>query len=148
MKNDKIELYVHLVWATWDRLPIITPEIERALYRGIGEIAQSLSCRILALNGMPDHVHVLLRIPATLPVSKIVQQLKGFSSHFVNDKLQPEHKFKWMGYYGAFSVSRWDIPKIMTYINNQKKHHNMDDLIDDLENVFEYYDGPLKSKES
>jgi len=144
MRHDKIELYIHLVWATWDRLPLILPDIERALYRSIGETAQSLGCRVLAINGMPDHVHVLLRIPATLPVSKLVQQLKGFSSRFANDQLQLDYKFKWMGFYGAFSVSRWDVPKIMTYINGQKEHHGADKLMPELEDFFEYYDGPLK----
>ena len=144
MRTDKIELYVHLVWATWDRLPMIMPEIERALYRSIGDIAQTLGCRVLAINGMPDHVHVLLRIPATLPVSKLVQQLKGYSSRFANDQLQLDYPFKWTGYYGAFSVSRWDVPKIMAYINGQKAHHNADELLSDLEDFFEYYDGPLR----
>jgi len=144
MRTDKIELYVHLVWATWDRLPMIMPEIERALYRSIGDIAQTLGCRVLAINGMPDHVHVLLRIPATLPVSKLVQQLKGFSSHFANNQLQLDYQFKWMGYYGAFTVSRWDVPKIMAYINAQKAHHNAGELLPDLEDFFEYYDGPLR----
>ena len=144
MRTNKVELYVHLVWATWDRAPLIMPNMERALYRSIGEIAQSLGCRVLAINGMPDHVHVLLRIPATLPVSKLVQQLKGFSSHFANDKLQLKYKFKWMGYYGAFTVSRWDVSKIMGYINGQKEHHHADRLMPELEDFFDYYDGPLR----
>ncbi len=144
MRTDKIELYVHLVWATWDRLPMIIPEIERALYRSIGDIAQTLGCQVLAINGMPDHVHVLLRIPATLSVSKLVQQLKGYSSRFVNDQLQLDYRFKWTGYYGAFSVSRWDVPKIMAYINGQKERHNADELLPELEDFFEYYDGPLR----
>ncbi len=144
MRKDKVEPYVHLVWATWDRASLIIPDMERALYRSISEIAQSLGCRVLAINGMPDHVHVLLRIPATLPVSKLVQQLKGFSSDFVNDKLQPKYKFKRMGYYGAFTVSRWDVSKIMGYINSQKEHHHADRLMPELEDFFDYYDGPLR----
>ena len=144
MRTNKIELYVHLVWATWDRQPLITPEIERDLYRSIGDIAHSLGCRVLAINGMPDHVHVLLRIASTLPVSKLVQQLKGSSSHFANDQLHLPYKFKWMGFYGAFTVSRWDVRRIMAYINGQKEHHGMNDLLDDLEKFFEYYDGPLR----
>jgi len=144
MRANKIELYVHLVWATWDRLPLISPDMERALFRCIADVAQSLGCRVLAINGMPDHVHVLLRIPSTLPVSKLVQQLKGVSSHFVNDQLQLDYHFKWMGFYGAFSVSRWDVPRIMAYIAKQKEHHNMNDLMDELEDFARHYDGPLR----
>ena len=143
MRINKIELYVHLVWATWDRQPLIAPEVERDLHRSIGDVAQSHGCRVLAINGMPDHVHVLLRIPPTLSVSWLVQQLKGVSSHFANDQLQLPYKFKWMGFYGAFSVSRWDTRKIMAYINGQKEHHGMNDLMDDLEDFFGYYDSPV-----
>ncbi|MEA3334285.1 MAG: IS200/IS605 family transposase [Chloroflexota bacterium] len=142
MRRNKVELYVHLVWATWDRLPLIMPEMERALYRSIGDVAQSMGCRVLAINGISDHVHVLLRIPPTLSISKLVQQLKGVSSHFVNNRLHLEYRFKWMGYYGAFSVSRWDVSKIMGYINNQKTHHGIDDLLAELEDSFEYRDNP------
>ena len=145
MRYDKIELYVHLVWTTWDRLPLITADIERALFRSIGEVAQNSGCKVLAINGMPDHIHVLLRIPATLPVSKLVQQLKGYSSHFANQQLQLEYKFKWSGFYGAFSVSRWDIQRIMTYINRQKEHHNTNELVEDLEKYFSNYDGPIRT---
>ncbi|MEA3338300.1 MAG: IS200/IS605 family transposase [Chloroflexota bacterium] len=144
MRRDKAELYVHLVWATWDRSPLIQPEMERALYRCIGDVAHSLGCRVLAINGMPDHVHVLLRIPPTLSISKLVQQLKGVSSHFANNQLHLEYHFKWMGFYGAFSVSRWDVPKIMNYINNQKNHHGMDEIQAELEDFFEYYENPPK----
>ena len=141
MKSDKIELYVHLVWATWDRLPLITPEIERALYRVLADVATSHGCRILAVAGVSDHVHILLRIPATIAVSKLVQKLKGASSHSLNKRSFDEHSFKWMGFYGAFSVSRWDITQMMAYINNQKKHHASNEIDGELEDVFEYYDG-------
>ena len=86
MRRNKLLLYVHFVWATWDRLPIITPEIERALYRNIIESAQSLGCRVLAINGVEDHVHVFLALPSTVSIADLVQKMKGASSHFVNTR--------------------------------------------------------------
>ncbi len=140
MRANRIELYVHLVWATWDRLPLITPQIEGSLYRCLGSEAKKMDCRVLAIGGMPDHVHVLTRIPATLPVSKLAQQLKGSSSHFVNHELVAQRSFKWMGVYGAFSVSRWDVKRVMAYINHQKQHHQANDLMTDLEDYLRFED--------
>ena len=140
IRRNKLNVYLHLVWTTWDRLPLITPEMEPALYRHFGATLQSLKCRPLAINGMPEHAHVFLAMSSTATIANLVQKLKGSSSHFVNDQLQPSYQFKWAGYYGAFSVSRWDVQRIMTYIQNQKQHHADDALDHDLEQAFEFAD--------
>ncbi len=140
MRRNRIAIFIHFVWATWDRLPLITPELEERLYRNIASSAVSLSAKVLAINGVPNHVHVLLAMPSTVTIADMVKKMKGTSSHFVNDQLHPETGFKWQGYYSAFSVSRWDLPKIINYIKNQKTHHASDDLWDDLEDAFEFTD--------
>jgi putative transposase len=140
MRRNKLALYVHLVWATWDRLPFITSEIERRLHRNIESEAQEQGCMVLALNGTDDHVHVLVSIPATISIANLVKQLKGVSSHFVNDELRPAHDFKWQGSYGAFSVSRWDVDKIVGYIKHQKEHHANGELLPEFEETFEEFE--------
>jgi len=137
MHRDKVAIYVHLVWATWDRLPLITPAIERALHRVIANEAQKMGCTLLALNSVPDHVHILVQMPSTITVAKLVKQLKGVSSYFINEVLKPESSFKWQGLYGAFSVSRWDVDQIVAYIQRQKEHHQVGTLIAELESVSE-----------
>jgi putative transposase len=137
MTRNKLSLFVHLVWSTWDRLPMITPDIERRLYREIESEALQLRCIVLALNGMPDHVHVVLIIPTTLTIADLAKQLKGASSHFVNEVLQPEMPFKWQGSYGAFTVSRWDVDKIVAYVQNQKRHHADAMLLPEWEETYE-----------
>jgi putative transposase len=137
MRRDTLAIYVHLVWATWDRLPLITPAIERPLHRVIASEAQKMGCTLLALNSVPDHLHILVRMPSTVAVAELVKQLKGVSSHFVNDTLKPELPFKWQGFYGAFSVSRWDVEQIVAYIQRQKEHHEVGTLIAELESVSE-----------
>ena len=140
MRRNRISVFVHFVWATWDRLPLITPEMEERLYRNIAASAVSLGCKVLAVNGVTNHVHVLLSLPSTVTIAGVVKKMKGASSHFVNDQLQPATGFKWQGHYGAFSVSRWDLPKLIAYIENQKEHHASGDLWDDIEDVFEFVD--------
>ncbi len=131
MPRDTLAIYVHLVWATWDRLPLITPEIERPLHRVIASEAQKMGCTLLALN------NILVRIPSTVTVAELVKQLKGASSYFVNHILKPDQLFKWQGFYGAFSVSRWDVERIVAYIQRQKEHHEVGALIPELESVSE-----------
>jgi putative transposase len=120
MRRNKLALYLHLVWTTWDRLPLITPSIERRLHRNIESEARGMGCTVLALNGTSDHIHLVLSFPSTIPLADLVKQVKGVSSHFVNETLRPEAQFKWQGGYGAFTVSRWDLPKIIRYVKRQK----------------------------
>ena len=133
MRPSEKGIFVHLVWGTWDRLPLITPEMEQPLFQCLEAEAHRAGCSVLAVNGIPDHMHVLLEMPPTMALSAIMQQIKGSSSHFVNHALKPEHFFKWQGDYGAFSVSRWDIKRVAGYVLNQKEHHKMGNLMPDLE---------------
>ncbi len=137
MRRNKLALFVHLVWATWDRLPLLTPDIERRVHRNIEAEAQGLGCAVLALNGMPDHVHLVVTLPSTVTIANLVKQCKGVSSHFVNETLKPQAQFKWQGAYGAFSVSRWDVDKIVGYVKRQKEHHGAAELLAEWEEASE-----------
>jgi len=116
---------------------MITPAIERRLHREIESEAIKMRCIVLALNGTADHVHVVLIIPAIVTIAELVKQLKGASSHFVNEVLRPDMPFKWQGSYGAYTISRWDVDKIVAYINNQKQHHADATLIAEWEETYE-----------
>ncbi len=137
MRRNKLRLYLHLVWATWDKLPLITADIERRLQRNIESEARKQGCVVLALNSTQDHVHLLLSFPSTISIADLVKQVKGVSSHFVNETLQPSTQFKWQGSYGAFTVSRWDVPRIVEYIKRQKQHHAANDFLPEFEETFE-----------
>ena len=140
MRRNKLRLYLHLVWATWDRLPLITPDIERPLYRCIEKEALDKGCKVLALNGIADHVHLVVSFPATITIADLVKQIKGVSSHFANNVLSPPTTFKWQGYYGAFTVSRWDVDKVVQYVKGQKEHHAAGDIMAEWEEMFEEID--------
>jgi REP element-mobilizing transposase RayT len=133
LQKDKGVVYLHLVWTTWDRLPLIEPEQENALFDCLANTATKHGCQIVAINGMADHVHFLLSIPPTQAVSSLVQQIKGVSSHFMNHQFPDSPTFKWRGSYAAFSISRWDVHKVAQYIRNQKAHHTDNSTIDQLE---------------
>ena len=141
MRRNKLRLYLLLVWATWDRQPLITPDIERPLYRCIEQEARDNKCKVLALNGVADHVHLVVSFPTTITIAHLVKQVKGVSSCFVNDQLSPPVKFKWQGFYGAFTVSRWDVDKIVAYVKRQKAHHGANELLAEWEEMSEAVDG-------
>lgn len=94
MRASFTELYIHLVWATWDRQPLITPEIEPRLYAAIAANCRDLKCQPLAIGGVADHVHLLVRLHPAVAVSILVKQVKGSSSHLVTHVLQPGKFFK------------------------------------------------------
>lgn len=129
MRRNKLELFVHLVWATWDRQPLISPGIERRLHRNIEAVALEMGCTVLALDGMDEHVHIVLSIPATVSIADLAKQLKGVSSHFANETLQPGFLFRWQGSYGAFTISPSEVDRVVRYVRHQKQHHGSGDLI-------------------
>ena len=126
MREPFTQLYLHLVWATWDRLPLISPELRPAVYGCIQAECRSLGAELLTIGGIEDHVHVLVRIPTTISVAGLVKQTKGASSHLAAQRLGKT--FKWQGAYGAFTVSRADVPRIRAYILRQEEHHRSGEL--------------------
>jgi REP element-mobilizing transposase RayT len=123
MRTSKAEIYLHFVWGTIQRLPLVTERIERPVYRCIQEEAMSLGCDILALGGIADHVHLVLKIPPRRSPAEIMKQVKGVSSLFVNKILSGHEGFRWQEGYGVFSISPAHVQKVIAYVENQKQHH-------------------------
>ncbi len=89
MRRNKLDICLHFVWATWDRLPLVTEEIEREVYRCLEQACCEEECKVLAVGGMPDHVHVLLLSHNTATAAGLMNHLKGGSSRFVTETLRP-----------------------------------------------------------
>ena len=132
-QRTEVAVFVHVVWSTWDRLPLLTEEVSRRVYHTIGAKCQELGVQVLAIGGVEDHVHLLFRLPATLSLADAVKHLKGVSSHLITHDLAPDQFFKWQGAYGACSVSPRHLPLVSDYIARQKEHHRAGSLITRLE---------------
>jgi putative transposase len=126
--GTKHEVYVHLVWATRERAPILRGEIETEIYRAIETKCLDLRCPPRAIGGTSDHVHLLARLHPSVSVARLVAEVKGFSSHAVS-------RFRWQRGYGVFSVSRDDLPALESYIRNQKRHHELQAIESELEPI-------------
>ncbi len=135
MRNVFTQLYLHCVWGTWDRLPLVVSEIEQAVYTAILTKCADLHCEPRAVGGMPDHIHLLVRFPTTLSVAALVKEVKGASSHLVTHEIAPQTSFKWQGSYGAFTVSKEAVPSVEAYIRQQKDHHTGGSLVADWETM-------------
>ncbi|MBE8989709.1 IS200/IS605 family transposase [Nostoc sp. LEGE 12450] len=133
MRSSFTQLYVHYVWATWDRLPLITPDIQKEVYGAIIRESEQLKCTVIAIGGIEDHIHLLTGFPPTISISELVKQIKGSASHFITHEIKPSEFFKWQGSYGAFTVSHDAIDNIANYIRNQATHHSQKSLIPNWE---------------
>jgi REP element-mobilizing transposase RayT len=138
VRGNYAKLYLHLVWATWDRLPLITPELRVPVYQALHEQANRVGCEMIAVGGIRDHVHVLLKMPTTVSIADIVKSLKGGSTHVVTHAVQRGSFFKWQGSYGAFTVSRTHVPMVRAYVLNQERHHRENRLSRTLERMSEH----------
>ncbi|MBO6587024.1 MAG: IS200/IS605 family transposase [Gracilimonas sp.] len=117
------QVWVHAVWSTKDRLPLLKRYFRGELNIYIKENSLEWGIQVDVVNGMQDHLHVLFKLPTTLSVAEVIKQMKGSSSRWVNENYYPSGKFEWQQGYGVFSVSMNDINRIRNYIYNQELHH-------------------------
>ena len=144
MRQSKVEVFLHIVWATHERMPFLSGTVKTSVYNCIGHEAVERNCKVIAFGGMPDHVHLLVRIPSTISVADLVGQIKGATSHFVNHQFQPKDHFRWQHGYGCFSVSRSHVIKVQSYIENQEQHHSSGRIWEEWEAVDEEVEPVVK----
>jgi putative transposase len=133
-------LYYHIVWAVKDRAPLISAEIEGTVYRLIAHKCGEQGGLAYAVNGIPDHVHVVAAVPPTVALAEFIKKLKGSSSRFIHTEY--ELPFAWQSSYGAFTVSERNLTKVIDYVRHQKEHHQAGTLILRLEQVTLENNGP------
>lgn len=121
MRAPWTQLYLHLVWAIWNRAPILTPHMRDAVDRCIRADCVRMGVEVVAFGGVADHVHLLVRIPTTITVADLVKQVKGSSSHMLGQRMRVA--FRWQGGYGAFSLTTSHVERIRIYVLNQEQHH-------------------------
>ena len=123
MANTFTQIHIHAIFTVQDRDCIISKTWEEELYKYIGGIVRNNKHKLLAINGMPDHLHLLIGLRPSQSISDLMQDIKGSSSKWINEKKFIKDRFSWQEGYGAFSYRKRDLPSVMNYINNQKVHH-------------------------
>lgn len=120
--------FYHAVFSTKDRAEFIHPDFEARLYPFMGGILRDLGCSLLTINGMPDHVHLLVRYPSDLSHSDMIRHVKSRSSKWLHETFPSLSRFAWQEGYGGFTVSKSVVPKVHLYIETQKQHHKRVDF--------------------
>ncbi len=108
--------FYHSVFSTKHRAPMITPEVEARLYPFMGGIVRDMRYTLVAINGMPDHVHLLVRYRADLSHSDLLRHVKSRSSKWVHETFPNLDNFAWQEGYGGFTVSKSAVPSVEDYI--------------------------------
>jgi putative transposase len=123
MANTYTALFYHIVFSTKNRKSFIKPEIESRLWEYIGGIARHYKMTALQVGGIEDHLHILVMAPATMAPSEMAKWLKTDSSKWIHEEFADLPDFGWQDGYGAFTVSKANIPSVVRYIQNQRTHH-------------------------
>lgn len=123
MPHSYNKIWIHSIWATKERIPLIPQNIEKNVYQFISEQLREQGCPVKIINGMPDHIHCLFLLSPQKSIADVIKQIKGSTSHFVNQNNLILDKFAWQSGYAAYSVSESGVDKVFEYIKNQKSHH-------------------------
>jgi putative transposase len=122
-RRNKLRTCMHIVWTTKYRTPMITAAIERQVFAIVEAIFQANRCPVLAINGMPDHIHVLIVLPTTISLGDLMGRVKGGSSRIIREQIVPDGSFMWQPNYAVFAVCESHKEQVIQYIANQKRHH-------------------------
>ncbi|HQV67587.1 MAG TPA: IS200/IS605 family transposase, partial [Saprospiraceae bacterium] len=117
------KIWIHAIWSTKDRHPFIHSNVEHKIYHFISEQFREQGCPVSIINGMPDHLHCLFLLSPQKSIAEVIKQIKGSSSHYINQNNLIVDKFSWQTGYAAYSVSESVVDKVHNYIHNQKQHH-------------------------
>lgn len=125
MANTYTQLYFHIVFAVKGRNNLIATKWKIELYKYITGIVSNKNQKLMIINGMPNHVHLLIGTKPTCNLSDLVRNIKANSSKWINEKRFLNGKFEWQTGFGAFTVSQSQLSKITNYIKNQEEHHKV-----------------------
>lgn len=119
------QIYIQVVFAVQHRESMIHSSWEEELYKYISGIIRNKDQKMLAINGMPDHIHFFIGMKPSCCLSDLVREVKKSSNEFIKERKFTKSKFHWQEGYGAFSYSHSQIDQVIKYIMNQKEHHRM-----------------------
>lgn len=125
MANTFTQMYFHVVFAVKGRASLIRSAWKEELYKYITGIVTAKGQKLLAINGMPDHLHLLVGTKPTMALSDLVRDIKANSARFIKEKGWVRSVFEWQDGFGAFTLGHSQLQHIIPYIQNQEEHHRL-----------------------
>ncbi len=146
MANTYTQIYIHTVFSPLNRESLILAEWENELQKYITGIVQSKGHKMIAINGMPDHIHIFFGMKPNQSLSSLVQDIKSNSSKWINEKGFVKGKFSWQEGFGGFSYGHSQIDKVAKYVMNQKEHHKKKSFRSEYLSLLEKFEIDFKNK--
>lgn len=140
MPNTFTQIHIQFVFAVKFRNALIHQSWKNELYKYITGIIQKNNHKLLAINGMPDHIHILIGLRPTQSISDLMQDVKANSSRWINQKGYLNCRFEWQEGYGAFSYSKSHLKNVIRYIENQELHHKRKTFLEEYVEFLEKFE--------
>lgn len=140
MANSFTQIHLQLVFAVQNRISLIGNSWKHDLYKYVTAIVQNNDHKMLAINGIADHLHLLVGMRPTESISHLMQEIKGDSSGWINKKKFTNGKFQWQEGYGAFSYSKSHVPDVIKYIQNQELHHKQKTFVEEYKQMLDKFE--------
>ncbi len=140
MPSTLVSILLHVTFSTKHRNPLITPEIEPAFHRHANGIITPRKCRLLAIGGMPDHVHLAVSMSKNLTIVDLMEDFKRATSLWFKQQGPRFADFYWQEGYAAFSIGQSGLKKVTTYIAKQREHHRRETFQDELRTLLGKYE--------
>ena len=139
MANTYTQIYIHVIFAVEGRQSLIAPEHNNELQKYVSGIVSAQKHKLIAINNMPDHLHLLIGLRPDAALSELVRDIKANSSRWINEKHWVAGRFSWQEGFGAFSYSRSQLATVIHYIENQQRHHAKKSFRDEYTQLLEKF---------
>ncbi|MEX2565505.1 MAG: IS200/IS605 family transposase [Cyclobacteriaceae bacterium] len=146
MANTYTQIHLQVIFAVQNRRCIIREEWKSDLYKYITGIVQNYDHKMLQINGMPDHIHLLIGMRPIQSLSQLIKNVKQDSSKWINDKNLTKDKFSWQSGFGAFSYTKKEVGNIIKYIQNQEEHHRKKTFLEEYEELLTIHEVEFDKK--
>lgn len=147
MSRTFTKLMYHVVFSTKLRAPLIAPNVASELHPYLAAIVRGEDGEAIAIGGVADHVHLLVRLKPTHTLADLLRVLKANSSKWINDHGKVERKFAWQDGYAAFTVGESQVSTVVRYIKNQEHHHRRVSFHDELQSLLERHGVPFDDRD-
>ena len=132
-------IIIHIIFSTKDRAPLLDKDLSHELHLYLATVARNLDCECYSAGGVTDHVHLAIRLPRTVTIAKVIEELKTSSSKWLKTKSPNMANFAWQRGYGAFSVGPSDLSDLLAYIDTQEQHQRRYCFQDELRALLKKY---------
>ena len=140
MANTYTKIYIHAVFAVKYRECLIAPHWKDELFKYTTGIVQNNSHKMLAIGGMPDHVHLFVGMKPDQSVSDLIRDVKANTSKWINERGLVKGKFSWQAGFGAFSYAQSQLDTLVKYVMNQENHHRKQSFREEYQELLKKFD--------